>query len=130
MTATRPRSEDGDAVTELVLVVPVLMFLILAVVQFGVWYHAQHVTVAAAQEGARAARLELGTADDGERTARDFLVATGSGVVVEAAVSATRDAEEVNVIVTGRAVSVIPGLSLRVRGQAAGAVETFRADIP
>lgn len=124
------RSESGDAVTELVLVVPVLMALILTVVQFGVWYHAQHVAVAAAQEGARTARLELGTAEDGMRVAEGFVSATGSGVVVDPTVTASRDDEAATVQVTGHAVAVVPGLSLRVRGEATSPVEAFKADAP
>ena len=51
----RWREESGEATTEMVLIVPVLLLLLLVVVQFGLWYHAQHVVQAAAQEGTRAA---------------------------------------------------------------------------
>ena len=50
------RGERGDAAVEAVLITPVLLFLIMVVIQFGLWYHASHVAEAAAQEGASAAR--------------------------------------------------------------------------
>jgi Flp pilus assembly protein TadG len=39
----RPRDESGAATTEVVLLTPVLLFLVMIVIQFGLWYHAQHV---------------------------------------------------------------------------------------
>ena len=63
--AGRLRDERGDETVEAVLAVPVLMFLIMTVIQFGLWYHASHTAEAAAQEGVRAARVEGGTEVDG-----------------------------------------------------------------
>ncbi len=65
-----PRSERGLATVELVVVFPLLFLCILAVVQFGIWAHAAHVATAAAQEGARAARAEDGSAATGDARAR------------------------------------------------------------
>src|SRR3546814_10276827 len=77
----RWREESGEATTEMVLIVPFLLLLLLVVVQFGLWYHAQHVVQAAAQEGTRAARVEGATADDGSRRAELFLARSGGAVV-------------------------------------------------
>ena len=64
----RWREESGEATTEMVLIVPVLLLLLLVVVQFGLWYHAQHVVQAAAQEarGPRASRARPQMTDHGE----------------------------------------------------------------
>ena len=75
----RLRGERGEAVTETVLLVPVLLLLIMLVIQFGLWYHAEHVVQAAAQEGARAARAEGATAEDGRARAEQFVTTTGGG---------------------------------------------------
>ena len=52
---------------------------VLLVVQFALWQHAVHVAGAAAQEGARAARLEGGTAAAGQAEAEQFLARLGPG---------------------------------------------------
>lgn len=124
----RRLSEDGDAVTETVIVVPVLLLLIMVVVQFGLWYHAEHVVQAAAQEGVRAARALDGTPADGKERARRFLAVTAASLIKEPAVQATRDDRQAAVEVTGRAVAVIPGLHLGVHGRAVSATEIFQAD--
>ena len=113
--------------TETVLVVPALLLLISLVIQFGLWYHAQHVVQAAAQEGARAARMEGATAADGRARIEAFLAATGSGVVRSRTVDVQRTPDRVTVRVEGRAAAVVPGLRLGLRAEAASPVEEFTA---
>ena len=67
--ARRLDRDRGSATTEAVLLTPVLLFLVMLVIQFGLWYHAQHVAQAAAQEGVRSARVEGSTADAGRTRA-------------------------------------------------------------
>ncbi len=122
------RTERGSAATEVVLLTPVLLFLVMLVVQFGLWYHAEHVAQAAAQEGVRSARLEGSTADAGRTRAVDFLAVSGPTIVQDATVTASRDAETATVEVRGRAVAVVPGFSLPVNAKATSPVERFRED--
>lgn len=122
------RSESGLATIELVLIFPVMFFCIMVVVQFGLWAHASQVATAAAQEGARAARAEDGSAAAGQDRARAMITAAGSQVLLGPTISASRGSDSVDVEVRGRAVSVVPGLSLPVRATAAGPVERFRPD--
>lgn len=124
----RLRAEDGDAVTETVIVVPVLLLLIMVVVQFGLWYHAEHVVRAAAQEGVRAARALDGTPEGGKERAQRFLAVTAGSLVEEPTIEATRDERQAAVEVSGRAVAVIPGVHLGVHGRAVSATEMFQAD--
>ena len=123
---TGPRSQDGLATVEFVVVFPVLFFCIMAVVQFGLWAHASHVATAAAQEGARAARAEDGSADAGQARALALVSAAGGSVLVGPVASASRGADDVRVEVRGHAASVLPGVSLPVRAVAAGPVERYR----
>ncbi len=123
-----PARERGSATTEVVLLTPVLLFLVLLVVQFGLWYHAEHVAQAAAQEGVRSARLEGSSADAGRTRAVAFLSTVGPTIVQEPVVTATRDANTANVSVEGRAVTVVPGFSLPVKATASSPVERFRED--
>lgn len=128
MTDRRSRREEGSAATEAVLVTPALLVLVMLVIQFGLWYHAQHVVRAAAEEGVRAARAEQSSSETGERTVESFLAQAGPRIVVEPVVVVQRTADEVTVAVSGRAVSVVPGLSLPLDATAVSPVERFRAD--
>lgn len=124
----RLHGEEGDAVTEMVILVPVLLLLIMAIVQFGLWYHAEHVAQAVAQEGVRAARAEGARPEDGQIRAEEFLAATGASIIDQPVIAVARDAEQASVRVSGTAVAVIPGLHLEVHGQAVSPTEEFRAD--
>ena len=120
------QSERGAASTQLVLVTPVLILMVMLTIQFGLWYHGSHVAIAAAQEGARAARLEGGSATAGEERARAFLGALGREVVGEAQVVATRGDEVARVEVSGLSVAVVPGLRLPIHAVSEATVERFR----
>lgn len=50
--------ERGVSAIEFVLLTPLLFFLIMATVQFALYFFARHVAIAAAQEGDRVARQE------------------------------------------------------------------------
>ena len=123
----RGPSERGAASTQLVLITPVLILMVMLIIQFGLWYHGSHVAIAAAQEGARAARLEGGSAAAGEERARTFLGALGQDVVGEARVVATRGPEVARVEVSGVAVAVVPGFRLPIHAVSEGTVERYRA---
>ena len=142
MRGVRRRSESGAATAEVVLLFPILMVVLLLSVQFGLWYHASHVALTAAQEGARAGRqdpradpaapnADPAAAEAGAATvATDFLTRLGSGVVERPEVKATSDGDTVRVVVEGDATSVmfIPGFSFRVHAVSEGPIEKFRPD--
>jgi Flp pilus assembly protein TadG len=110
-----------------VLVMPALILLITAVIQFALWSHATHVAVAAAQEGAQAARVEGGTAEAGEARASDFLAQTAPRLITSPVVTVGRDAEVATVTVRGEVPTLFPGLRLSIQGRATGVVERFRS---
>lgn len=111
----------------MVILVPALLLLIMLVVQFGLWYHAQHVVQAAAQEGARAARAEGATPEEGAERASAFLSSVGGEAVQNAEVDAARTGDVVTVRVSARAPAVVPGLRLDVAAAATSPAEEFRA---
>ena len=130
--ASRPhrrRGQDGAATTELVLVTPVLLLLVMLVIHFGVWYHAAHVATSAAQEGARAARLEGGTQAAGVARAEQFLASLGPEIVAGPRVRVQRDDERARVEITATALPVVPGLRLPIRAVSEGRVERFRSPV-
>jgi len=122
----RLRDDERGEATEAVLVTPVLLFLVMLVFQFGLWYHAEHVAQAAAQEGVRTARLEGGSADDGQRRATDFLARAGAKIVGDPVVSVTRNDETAVVEIRGQSVAVVPGMRIPIRARSESPVERFR----
>lgn len=116
-------SDAGTSTTELVLVMPVVLLMVMLAVQFGLYLHAAQVVEAAAQEGLEAARGEDDLASEGESGVGSFLDMTGG--VTASTVTVERSAAEVRVAVTGSAPQVVPGLDLRVSSVAVGPVERF-----
>jgi Flp pilus assembly protein TadG len=127
----RQRSpEGGSATLEMVLATPLLLLLLLAIVQFALWQHAIHIADAAAQEGARAARLHGGTAHGGAARTAEFLAQLSPTILTHPQIVARRDANTARVQVTGQALMLIPGLHLPVRVASQGEVEAFRPGQP
>lgn len=88
--ATRARrTDEGSAVVEFVVVVPLLVLLLLAVVQVGLALHVRSTLVSAAAEGARVAAVAGGDSTVAERRTREALASTLADGVVES-VSARR----------------------------------------
>ena len=121
-------TERGYVTTEVVLLTPVLLFLVMLVVQFGLWLHAQHVAQAAADEGLRDARTVSVPLADAEARASTFLDQTASSVIQDRSLSIERDGDTARVIVIGHAPAVVPGFELGIRAVAAAPVERFRSD--
>lgn len=106
---------------------PVLLFVILSVVQFGLWYHAAAVAKAAVAEGLRAASAEAGTETDGTATTQSFLAQAGPTIVRDVQLSVRRDPSVARVELRATAANVVPGLRLRVHALAQAPVERFRS---
>ncbi len=113
-TDTRRSGERGVTSTELVVITPVLLTLILLVVQVGLYFHASHIALAAAEEGARSARSLHGSATAGQARARRFVDALGSGLIRSPVVTASRTPTTARVEVRGQVAGVVPGLRLVV----------------
>jgi Flp pilus assembly protein TadG len=123
----RRPAERGSAAVELVLLTPLLMVCVLVVVQFALWQHARHVMLAAAQEGARAARAQGATAEDGRVRAQDYIGRIGPDLVSAPIIDVDRTIDEVTVTIRGQAVNILPGIPLRVTATSVGPVERFRS---
>ncbi len=123
---SRVRGEAGSAVLEAVLVVPVVMVLLLAVVQFALWAHAAQVVHLAASEGDRAARVLGGTPTTGAAAADAVVHGPGSDVTSSDVVADVMPGGVARVRVTGMATTVLPGLSLPVSATVVGPIQTFR----
>ena len=109
-TSWRRRDERGSASLQLVVLLPVLFGVMFLGLQAALIYQARTVALAAAQEGARAASVEGGTAGLGVAAATGFVADAGGDDVLEhAGVTASRSVLSATVTVTGAALSVLPG---------------------
>jgi len=113
-------------VVEAVIVVPVLMFLLLVAVQFALWMHASQVVQLAASEGDRSARSYPGGAQAGVASAREVVDGPGSDVATANVTVSVLAGDSERLQVSGRATSVLPGISLPVSASAIGPIQEFR----
>ncbi len=122
----RAARERGATTAELAVVMPVLLLMVFMGVHVAVWLHATQIARAAAQEGARAARIETGTESSGKARAEEFLAQLGDGVLTDHTVVVTRNSETARVEVSGHAMPVLGFLRFDVHASAEGPVERFR----
>jgi Flp pilus assembly protein TadG len=101
--------ERGSVSIQMVILMPVMFAVMFLGLQAALIYHARTLAIASAQEGARAAGAEHGTAAAGISTARDYLTATAGDALTSTAVTAQRTATTATVTVRGVALSVLPG---------------------
>lgn len=107
----RRRDERGSSTLELAILFPAVLLVIFMVVQGALYFHARSVALAAAQQGVRAAAAEDGSAEAGSSEAAAFVAqAGGSDVLTGVQVSPQRTPTTAKVTVTGRPLSVIPGV--------------------
>lgn len=119
------RGEGGYSVVEAVLVFPLLLLLVLMIFQVALWWHARHVALAAAQEGARAARAYHSTAAAGQARAHTYLSAVGAHLLPDPVITVTRTTTTTTVDVQGRIITVVPGLRLMVAESVTSPTERY-----
>lgn len=119
--------DAGSASVEIAILFPVVLLLITAIVQYGLWFHARSLALAAAQEGVTAARLYDADPAAGPDRARTFIETHGSETLTGVTATATSPGpDRVGVQVTGQALSVVPGVpGMTVTQSAEGPVERF-----
>ena len=123
MKTRRHRHETGLTSTELAVLMPVLIALVLVPFQVALWWHAKQVADGAAREAIDAAQVVTATEADGAKAAQWFLDAAGN--IVEPDVTVTRTTETVTVEVTGRAPRLLPGFDWPVTARAVAPLERF-----
>jgi len=132
MTPRRLGGDAGAATTEMVIVAPVFLFLILLIVQLGLYFHAISIASAAAQDGAREASLLGSSPAEGEQVAEDMLQSLAPQLLAGARVngSLVDGGDSVRMTVSGQVSQVvtIPGIDLgiSVNETAETPVEEFR----
>src|SRR3954447_19830039 len=127
----RRLSGETGAAAETVVIFPVFIVLLLMIVQYALWLHASHVAQAAAQEGARIARMAtvdgVGQERQGEDKAKSFLNALAPNIIDSPQVTGFRTNDTARIQVTGSGTSIIPGFTFTITKASEGPIERFRA---
>jgi Flp pilus assembly protein TadG len=126
--AARARQDDRGALTlGYVVVLPFVFLFIMVIIQASFWFLAREAAIAAAREGADAARALHASRADGPAAALAFARRSGRGYLEDpAASSAGSTAGTVSITVTGRVPSFVPGLPLRVSETVRAPAEEFQ----
>jgi Flp pilus assembly protein TadG len=123
---------DEGATTELVIAAPAFLFMIMLIVQAGLYFHASSVASAAAQEGARAATVQGGSIPEGRQVANDFVQTLAPRLLDDVEVDGryVDGGELVRMTVRGDVTEVfkLPGVDLdfTVQETSEGVIERFR----
>jgi len=124
--ARRLCGQRGD-VTPLVVVTPILVFMVMLVIQMGMYYHARSVMSAAAQDAARAMQHEGGTSADAYSAANQLL-AGSSSLLQNELVVVIDGGTTVTVTITADMKSVVPFFDADLSVEASGPKERFRSE--
>lgn len=114
--------EHGATTIQMVMLMPALFTLMFLGVQAALIYQGRTIALAAAQEGAREAASENGTAATGREQAITFVAATTAGLH-NTTVTASRTTTTATVTVTTHTTSVLPGWTPQIKQSATMPVE-------
>jgi Flp pilus assembly protein TadG len=123
MTRQRLHDQDGMLASELAILMPALLLLIMLAVQFGLWAHASQLARAAADEAAYTAALPGGSGIAGQTAAAGLLAQAGH--LTDIRIDIDRTPDTVVATVAGVAPQVVPGFRWSVSATAAAAPERF-----
>jgi Flp pilus assembly protein TadG len=127
----RSGQERGVTTIEFVLVAWLFMLLVLGGLQFGLWWHAQHVVLGAAQDAARLAAVEDGTPQAARARALELLRVGLGRDAATATVEVRRDPEVARATITARLRPLLPiGSGVQLRASARAFAEHFRPSQP
>jgi Flp pilus assembly protein TadG len=127
----RSGQERGVTTIEFVLVAWLFLLLVLGGLQFGLWWHAQHVVLGAAQDAARLAAVEDGTPQAARARAVELLRVGLGRDAATATVDVRRDPEVARATVTARLRPVLPiGSGITLQASARAFAEHFRPSQP
>ncbi|MDH2413237.1 pilus assembly protein [Nocardioides sp. CER19] len=128
--------ERGASALEMAFIAPGLILLIFFSIQAALFFYGRNVAIQAAREGVSQMRvapdaatyeaMRAGVVDNTER----FAGTVGRETLIDAVATPTYDgaAGRVSMTVSGRVISLVPGLHLTVTQRAEGPVERFEAD--
>jgi Flp pilus assembly protein TadG len=122
----RGREDAGSLTLSYVIIVPVFLASLMVIVQASMWFLARQAALAAARQGADAARALHAPAGAGSRAALQFARSAASGYLLDPRASPRGStATTVQVTVSGRVPNLVPGMVIHVSQVAQAPVERF-----
>lgn len=118
--------ERGSATVELAVLMPLLLATLFGGIQAGMVFHARHIAIAAAQEGAREASAYQASLPDGISTATTVATDWAGTTLTGLHVTGQRTATRVSITVQGTATSLLPGMTWPIEQTASLPVERLR----
>jgi len=115
--------ERGSVTVEMVVLMPVLLATLFGGIQAGVVFHARHIAIAAAQEGARTAAAYQASLPVGISAATNAAAGWAGQALTGIQVTGQRTTSRVSITVQGSAVSLLPGVSWPIEQSATLPVE-------
>src|SRR5215207_3256117 len=106
--------DGGSAAVELAIVMPAILLGLFACIQVAAVFMARSVALTGAQEGTTAERAYQAPAGTGKAHAESFLGRVAGDWLTKRTVVVTRNGNQVQVTVTGQALSLIPGTAIHV----------------
>jgi Flp pilus assembly protein TadG len=125
------REDRGSVSLEIAILGPALLLLIFSVVQVSLWFYARSLALAAAQEGVNAGRTYSADPGSGVTRARAFInEQAGDSLTQTTVTSAGSSPTLIRIQVTGRSLSVLPGVpGIEVTQSAIGPIERFTTGV-
>lgn len=122
--------ERGAVNANAVIIFPLVLLMVMALVQWGLYFHGQNLVAAAAQDAARATQGVDGTPADGRTVAEGLLAAErASGLLHDVAIDITTVDGIVRVDVHAKLRSLVPlPFVTDLHGEAQGPAERFVAE--
>ena len=119
------RGEAGIASTEVAIVMPAVLVLIMLIFQVGLFWHVKQAADVAAEEAVESAQLAAASEADGLAGANSILGQAGNLQNVVVTVDRDIGTGLVTVTVSGEAPAIVPFGNWRVEAQAQGSIERF-----
>ncbi len=107
---------------EFAIIASAMIVLTFTVVQVGLYFYARSVALGAATQGVNSGRGYNAPESAAQTTAQRFLDQAGAGLT-DKRITVTRNGQDIQVTVTGTAISVLPGVSFTVSQTAHGSIE-------
>jgi Flp pilus assembly protein TadG len=128
MRRRRGRRDAGALILSYLIIVPVFMLAVMVIVQGALWYLAREAALAAARQGADAARVPGASAGTGAHAAVAFARTSASGYLLGASATSNGSTPTtVQIRVTGHVPTFVPGLAIHVSQVVQAPTEKFTA---
>ncbi len=125
---SRMRQDAGALTLSYVIVLPCVLLFIMVMVQASFWFLARDAALAAARQGADAARAYGASASAGPAAAIAFARQAGDGYLLDPiAFARGSTARTISITVRGHVPSFVPGVVVKISETVQAPVEEFRS---